>query len=98
MFPRKSLKTKQPLILRSLSYVAIDIQPATTAAAAAYDDRNHHDKPTDNDHDEEVSFLDGVDPKALSEIVSTKDLKSLVGQYGGVKRLVETWNWCQVWY
>ena len=80
----KNVLESEAKILRSLSYVAIDVQPAADA----------DDKIAGN---ERLSILD-VDPKALGDIVRDKNIQSLMSQYGGVKDLVETLETDVKWY
>ncbi|XP_062084491.1 putative calcium-transporting ATPase 13, plasma membrane-type [Humulus lupulus] len=76
-FLAKNVHENKANLLRSLSYVAIDVQPSADA----------DDKPAGNEH---LSFLDNIDPKDLADIVRAKNFDSLMSQYGGVERLVET--------
>ncbi|PON73837.1 P-type ATPase [Parasponia andersonii] len=69
------LDQNKATLLRTLSYVAIDVQPAEDANKAA-----------GNEH---PSFP-GIDPKALCDIVRSKKNESLVSQYGGARKLVKT--------
>ncbi|PON73843.1 P-type ATPase [Parasponia andersonii] len=64
---RKTVLENKANVLRSLSYVTIDVRLGN----------------------ERLSFLD-VDPKALANVVRSKNNESLVSQYGGVKELVRT--------
>ncbi|XP_030506261.2 putative calcium-transporting ATPase 13, plasma membrane-type [Cannabis sativa] len=72
----KNVTQSKAKLLRSLSYIAIDVQPSKRSGG--------------NDNNDSFSFLDSIDPKALADIVRAKNIESLVSQYGGVKELAET--------
>ncbi|PON87166.1 P-type ATPase, A domain containing protein [Trema orientale] len=72
-------------LLRSLSYVTIDIHPA---AANDQADDDHRPAAAGNGNKQKASYLD-VGPIALSEIVRFKNLERLT-QYGGVIKVVES--------
>ncbi|KAF4365874.1 hypothetical protein F8388_002744 [Cannabis sativa] len=77
-FLAKNVHENKASLLRSLSYVAIDVQPSADDAAEEPAAGNEH-----------LSFLD-IDAKDLADIVRAKNFDSLMTQYGGVERLVET--------
>ncbi|XP_030504987.2 putative calcium-transporting ATPase 13, plasma membrane-type [Cannabis sativa] len=77
-FLAKNVHENKANLLRSLSYVAIDVQPSADDGA---------DEPAAGN--ENLSFLD-IDAEDLADIVRAKNFESLMTQYGGVERLVET--------